>query len=342
MTLSEHPPASPTSVRLLAPQEVDDIDALLMYDAADHKQQLKDQVWRNNPNHFMKVKVSALAVLKMAIHARSGGDLEVMGMLQGKVVGDAFIIVDSFIIPVEGTETRVNPHETSFLFMLDFLATSQEGGRLENIVGWYHSHPGYGCWLSGIDVETQRSQQLADPMVAIVIDPHRSAAAGKVDIGAFRTYPTGQTPGSVSAARPPLPPGKMDEFGVHANEYYPLEVSLLKSRADAAMLDAMWNKYWGSTLASNPLLSSMAFGTIQVQNGVTKLDTARIEGRKRGASGETGHPAPLVPLAGVCCDMHAVAMDALKGAIHQTVKQRVFGQELEKTPGGDNHRLHDT
>jgi hypothetical protein len=22
-------------------------------------------------------------------------------------------------------------------------------------VGWYHSHPGYGCWLSGIDVGTQ-------------------------------------------------------------------------------------------------------------------------------------------------------------------------------------------
>jgi COP9 signalosome complex subunit 5 len=28
-------------------------------------------------------------------------------------------------------------------------------GRLENVVGWYHSHPGYGCWLSGIDVGTQ-------------------------------------------------------------------------------------------------------------------------------------------------------------------------------------------
>lgn len=31
----------------------------------------------------------------------------------------------------------------------------QRAGRAENIVGWYHSHPGYGCWLSGIDVGTQ-------------------------------------------------------------------------------------------------------------------------------------------------------------------------------------------
>lgn len=43
-------------------------------------------------------------------------------------------------------------------------------GRLENIVGWYHSHPGYGCWLSGIDVHTQMTnQQYQDPFVAVVV-----------------------------------------------------------------------------------------------------------------------------------------------------------------------------
>ena len=63
-------------------------------------------------------------------------------------------------------------------------------GRLENMVGWYHSHPGYGCWLSGIDVSTQSiQQQYQEPFLAIVVDPHRTIAAGKVEIGAFRTYP---------------------------------------------------------------------------------------------------------------------------------------------------------
>jgi proteasome lid subunit RPN8/RPN11 len=23
-------------------------------------------------------------------------------------------------------------------------------------VGWYHSHPGFGCWLSGVDINTQQ------------------------------------------------------------------------------------------------------------------------------------------------------------------------------------------
>ncbi len=33
---------------------------------------------------------------------------QVMGILQGKMSGDTFIVIDSFALPVEGTETRVN------------------------------------------------------------------------------------------------------------------------------------------------------------------------------------------------------------------------------------------
>ena len=48
-------------------------------------------------------------------------------------------------------------------------------GRLENAIGWYHSHPGYGCWLSGIDVGTQMvNQQFQEPFVAIVVSIHEN------------------------------------------------------------------------------------------------------------------------------------------------------------------------
>jgi proteasome lid subunit RPN8/RPN11 len=43
-------------------------------------------------------------------------------------------------------------------------------GRQENAIGWYHSHPGYGCWLSGIDVSTQMlNQQYQEPWLAVVV-----------------------------------------------------------------------------------------------------------------------------------------------------------------------------
>ena len=58
--------------------------------------------------------------------------------------------------------------------------------RPEIVVGWYHSHPGFGCWLSGVDINTQQSfEQLHQRAVAVVVDPIQSVK-GKVVIDAFR------------------------------------------------------------------------------------------------------------------------------------------------------------
>lgn len=88
------------------------------------------------------------------------------------------------------------------------------------VVGWYHSHPGFGCWLSGVDINTQQVchhfttafwadtkavllenhcwraglicqhfvqsfEQLNPRAVAVVVDPIQSVK-GKVVIDAFR------------------------------------------------------------------------------------------------------------------------------------------------------------
>ncbi len=58
--------------------------------------------------------------------------------------------------------------------------------RPETVVGWYHSHPGFGCWLSSVDINTQQSfEQLTPRAVAVVVDPIQSVK-GKVVIDAFR------------------------------------------------------------------------------------------------------------------------------------------------------------
>ena len=58
--------------------------------------------------------------------------------------------------------------------------------RSETVVGWYHSHPGFGCWLSSVDINTQQSfEQLNPRAVAVVVDPIQSVK-GKVVIDAFR------------------------------------------------------------------------------------------------------------------------------------------------------------
>jgi len=54
------------------------------------------------------------------MHACSGGKLEVMGILQGRVTANTFIIMDSFALPVEGTETRVNAGDQANAYMAQY------------------------------------------------------------------------------------------------------------------------------------------------------------------------------------------------------------------------------
>ena len=96
--------------------------------------------------------------------------------------------MDSFELPVEGTETRVSAANEGYEYMVQYMTLCEkvqqykmlyeinesmlacQAGRQENAIGWYHSHPGYGCWLSGIDVGTQKlTQTQSEPFIAIVV-----------------------------------------------------------------------------------------------------------------------------------------------------------------------------
>lgn len=83
-------------------------------------------------HYFKYCKISALALLKMVMHARSGGNLEVMGLMLGKVDGETMIIMDSFALPVEGTETRVNAQAAAYEYMAAYIENAKQvrrGGR---------------------------------------------------------------------------------------------------------------------------------------------------------------------------------------------------------------------
>lgn len=228
----------------------------------------------------------------MVMHARSGGSLEVMGLMQGYIAAETFIVTDAFRLPVEGTETRVNAQGDANEYMVEYLQSCRDSGRMENAVGWYHSHPGYGCWLSGIDVSTQSMQQMSDPFVAVVIDPDRTISAGKVEIGAFRTYPDGYTaPKEVTEddEYQSIPLNKVEDFGAHASQYYSLEVSHFKSTLDTQLLSLLWNKYWVATLSQSPLFTTRDYGSKQILDLSQKVNrAARAIGGSGGGVAITG------------------------------------------------------
>ncbi|KAM3481598.1 hypothetical protein MY5147_000584 [Beauveria neobassiana] len=251
-------------------------DALYQYDAEAQKAAQNARPWMADPNYFKHVRISAVALIKMTMHARSGGNLEIMGLMQGYTEGDTFVVTDAFRLPVEGTETRVNAQGEANEYIVEYLDLCRAQGRQENVVGWYHSHPGYGCWLSGIDVETEAmQQQFQDPFLAVVVDPDRTISAGKVDIGAFRTYPATYKADAAGAdGFQAVPLDKAAEFGAHSGRYYSLEVSHFKSSLDTHLLELLWHKYWVQTLSQNPLLTNRDFANKQMLDLASRIKEA--------------------------------------------------------------------
>ncbi|KAF5017136.1 hypothetical protein F66182_10975, partial [Fusarium sp. NRRL 66182] len=99
------------------------------------------------------VHISSLALLKMLRHGRAGVPMEVMGLMLGDFVDEYTVrVVDVFAMPQSGTGVSVEAVDPVFQTkMMDFL---KQTGRPESVVGWYHSHPGFGCWLSSVDINT--------------------------------------------------------------------------------------------------------------------------------------------------------------------------------------------
>ncbi|OJA20614.1 hypothetical protein AZE42_07758 [Rhizopogon vesiculosus] len=259
--------------------EVSSQDEIYAFDVEANKRINREAPWDKEwKARIIEFSVDHLTlVLLQVIHARSGVPHEIMGLMQGKVMGNSLVIMDSFALPVQGTETRVNAANEANEYMVKYIEESEKAKRLENAIGWYHSHPGYGCWLSGIDVDTQmNNQQFQDPFVAVVIDPNRTISAGKVDIGAFRTYPSNYTPPNAAASEyQSIPLSKIEDFGVHANQYYPLDVEVFKSSLDTELLGLLWNKYWVNTLSQSPLISNRAYAVSQIVDLHQKLSKAQ-------------------------------------------------------------------
>ncbi|KAJ1971442.1 proteasome regulatory particle subunit RPN11 [Dimargaris verticillata] len=230
--------------------------------------------------------------------------------------------MDVFALPVEGTETRVNAQDEAYEYMVDYLTQAKEVGRLENAIGWYHSHPGYGCWLSGIDVNTQMiNQQFQDPWVAIVVDPKRTMAAGKVDLGAFRTYPKGyQPPGVPVSEFQHVPLHKIEDFGVHCNQYYSLDVTYFKSALDTVMLERLWTKYWVSILSQSPLVQNRTYFAGQVADLNRKLDHAKSVKATANTSNKQ-----LPPNHQLSKESTAVCTELIHGTMSQVLKAQLFG-----------------
>lgn len=310
------------AVKLVDPHR----DALYNYDQTANKSITDSRPWKNDPHYFRSIRISAVAMLKMVMHARSGGSLEVMGLMQGYVAANTFVVTDAFRLPVEGTETRVNAQDEANEYMVSYLQSCRDSGRMENAIGWYHSHPGYGCWLSGIDVSTQDTQQsFSDPFVAVVIDPDRTISAGKVEIGAFRTYPKGYKPPNAEQddGYQSIPQHKIEDFGAHASQYYSLDVSHFKSTLDTKVLSLLWNKYWVATISQSPLFTNRDYESKQMADLSEKIKKA-TRAVEQSASRDNMPMTKDQQIEKVVKEGNRIVTEELTGLMAAEIKKELF------------------
>ncbi|KAI3628354.1 RRI1 [Malassezia furfur] len=326
------------------------------FDAQAYQRLLREAPWRADPHFFRRVRISVVALMKMVLHARLGGANEVMGLMKGTVCAEThtFYILDAFALPVHGTETRVNAQNEAYEYMIQYLEQDHAVHRPQQAVGWYHSHPGYRCWLSGIDVETQQTNQQQDPFVAVVIDPHHTMTTGKVDIGAFRTFPADYRAEERASQHTSLPTHKAEDYGAHADRYYALDVELFTTSAERPLFALLWNEYWAHTLCSSPSLLQRMLSLQHTNELVTQLSQARArianagiipggasytQAGRSSASAHTTEPAEQLaaalerraaeqPLAKLSTE--AYAAHAWLELLRETLKSSVFGPVEEE------------
>ena len=189
----------------------------------------------------------------MLRHGRAGVPMEVMGLMLGEFVDDFTVrVVDVFAMPQSGTGVSVEAVDP--VFQTKMMEMLRQTGRPESVVGWYHSHPGFGCWLSSVDIHTQQSfEQLTPRSVAVVIDPIQSVK-GKVVIDAFRSI----SPQSLLLGQEPRQStsnlGHLNKPSIQAlihglnRHYYSIGIQYRKTALEENMLMNLHKQPWTEAL----------------------------------------------------------------------------------------------
>ena len=199
------------------------------------------------------VQISPLALLKMLIHGRAGVPMEVMGLMVGDFIDEYTVrVVDVFSMPQSGTGVSVEAVDPEY--QAEMLTKLEQVGRSQNVVGWYHSHPGFGCWLSHVDVNTAQSfEQLNPRSVSVVIDPIQSVR-GKVVIDAFRCIPqhymllgkeSRQTTSNIGFMNKPTIQALIHNLN---RQYYSMPIAYRKNEYETNMLLNVHKSSWKDAL----------------------------------------------------------------------------------------------
>ncbi|MDP2975617.1 MAG: hypothetical protein Q8N45_05325 [Anaerolineales bacterium] len=166
-----------TRIRLAPPDETRPRLAVMPVDEA---QRWNSRFDAKQDRLAVLVFVTQSAYARICVHTASDLDNEVGGVLVGQryldeAAGEQFVVTES-VIPA--CYTRQGPVYLTFTqdSLVYFHTTLEQRYPGKRIVGWYHTHPRMGIFLSHYDTWLHGSFFSEPWQVALVVEPHTSTA----------------------------------------------------------------------------------------------------------------------------------------------------------------------
>ncbi len=140
---------------------------------------------KGQPLPSLRVYIKDDVLRAMQQRAKDAGDFEVGGFYTGGLhhyEGRRYVDITTQIPALKAESARAqltfsNEAQKALHEAMD----KQSADKL--VLGWYHTHPGYGVFLSGYDLFIHRNFYARDYHTAIVIDPYAESPVR--DVGVF-------------------------------------------------------------------------------------------------------------------------------------------------------------
>ena len=117
-----------------------------------------------------QVKVKPVALKAMLEHGKSQleSGLEVGGVITGREENGSVLITHAIPLSIgQKTTVEITPE-----LFTEAYNEKEKVGIEDPIIGWYHSHPGYSCFMSAMDEKAHRKLlNLYRDAIALVLDP---------------------------------------------------------------------------------------------------------------------------------------------------------------------------
>ncbi|MCK5603369.1 hypothetical protein KAR91_15905 [Candidatus Pacearchaeota archaeon] len=108
-------------------------------------------------------------LFKINEHSKRDPKSRIIGIFLGRLVNETLMVEDAVSGKMKMSNNKVALQKEAIARIADGIINQRIEG---NIIGWYHSHPGYGVFMSEVDLNTQKTlNQFSPNILAIVYDP---------------------------------------------------------------------------------------------------------------------------------------------------------------------------